>query len=138
MNSRSKSGLFMIELVIVIVVFSFSAAKSLEVFFHSRQIAEQSNNLSRASIEVQTAADCYKSHGGDFISTAEFLNGSVEDNKIMIYYDAKWEKVKNFTEARYCLTITETATLESVITAEDTKGGDLIFSVMVRGGLGLG
>ena len=137
MNSRSKSGLFMIELVVVIVVFSFSAAKCLEVFFHSRQTAEISSSLSRASIEVQTAADCYKSYDGDLFSTAELLGGSVDGERLIIYYDSGWKHTDNADNARFCVTITETAPRESTVIAEDLNGAP-IFSVDVRGGLDIG
>ena len=137
MNSRSKSGLFLIELIIVITVFSISAAVCLRLFFQSRVIANESYNLSRASLEVQSAADCYKSSGGDLAETADRLGGSLLDGKLMIYYDEKWGKTEDRDDAGFFVGISEISDLESIVCAQALGGGE-IFSVSVRGGMNLG
>ena len=138
MNTRSKSGLFLIELVIVILVFSLSAAVCLRLFFQSRLISNESRNLSQASLSVQSVADCYKAMDGDFNKTAEFLGGSLEEDTIDFYYNDMWERVGSIDDASYVVKIEKISEIhrESSVTASDFNGNS-IFSVIVRGGLDL-
>lgn len=137
MNTRSKSGLFMIELVIVIVIFSILSAECLKVFFHSRQIADQSQNLSRSTLAVQSVADCYKSANGDLKQVTEIMGGVLDGEKLTLYFSPKWEQVGDINDAGFCVTIVETAVREGTVTAEDLNKGSL-FSVKVRGGWDFG
>jgi type II secretory pathway pseudopilin PulG len=133
MNTRSKSGLFLIELIVVILVFSLSAATCLNLFFRSRQISIESRMLSHASMAVQSAADCYKSAAGDLKRTAELTGGELHDEgTLTLYYDAFWERVD--APASYAVVIMPLIEREGIITAEDAIGTP-IFSVTVRGGL---
>lgn len=138
MNSKSKSGLFLIELIVVILIFSLSAATCLRLFFQSRQIATESKNLSYASLAVQSTADCYKSSGGDVKKVAEMLGGSIVDDRLYLYYDADWNRAADDGTAPYSVSIRELApgAGEGVIVAESKVSGP-IFSISVRGGLDL-
>jgi len=138
MNTRSKAGLFLIELIVVITVFSVSAAVCLRIFFMAHQLSVESRNLSHASVEVQSAADCYKSMKGDIHATAEFLDGDCgPDGVLYLYYDEHWERVDVLEAASFSVSVTETAPGKGRILAEDTDGA-AIFSVNVRGELNIG
>lgn len=139
MNTRSKSSLFLIELVIVILVFSLSAAVCLRLFFQSRQISDQSRNISEASLAVQSVADIYKGSNGDFNKTADFLKGTIADDTISFYYDSVWERVEQKGDASFVVELEKTKEehRECVITASTLKDNSSIFSVTVRGGLDL-
>ena len=138
MNTRSKSSLFLIELVIVILVFSLSAAVCLRLFFESRKISDQSRNVSQASITVQTVADCYKAMKGDFNKTAQLLDGTVKGQVVEFYYNRIWESVGSADDAYFVIRIEliEHQHKESTVTASRLDGNE-IFSVLVRGGLDL-
>ncbi|MCL1830409.1 MAG: hypothetical protein FWG21_03165 [Oscillospiraceae bacterium] len=136
MNTRSKSSLFLIELVLVILVFSLSAAVCLRLFFESRLISNESRNISQASLAVQSVADVYKAMKGDYLKTAEFLGGSANDDSVDFYYNEIWEPVDNLADASFIIQLQEINEMhrESSVTAS-TLDGDPIFSVVVRGGL---
>lgn len=136
MNTRSKSSLFLIEILAVILLFALSAGVCLRLFFQSRQISRESINLSRASLEVQSAADCYKALDGDIDGAAEILGGVVSDGALSVYYDGEWVQTEGADGASYCVTVMELAPKEGIVTAEDLSGG-WIFTVNVRGGLDL-
>ena len=139
MNTRSKSSLFLIELVIVILVFSLSAAVCLRMFFQSRQISSRSRNISQASLAVQSVADCYRSMKGDYEKTADFLDGTTLHSTICFYYNSVWESVGSKEEASFIIEIEKINDLhkESSVTAYSLDGA-AIFSVTVRGELNLG
>lgn len=136
MNTRSKSGLFLIELIVVILIFSLSAATCLRLFFQSRQIAAESKNLSYASLAVQSTADCYKSSGGDIEKVAEMLGGSIVNDQLYLYYDADWSRAEDDGAAPYYVRIQELVAGDGVIVAEGKASGPIL-SISVRGGLDL-
>ena len=138
MNTRSKSSLFLIELVIVILVFSLSAAVCLRMFFQSRLISNESRNISQASLAVQSVADSYKGMHGDYLKTTELLNGTLVDSTITFYYNEVWEQVSSNTNASYTVVVEKISEKhkESSVTASSIDG-TVIFSVIVRGGLNL-
>lgn len=77
MNTRggSKTGLFLIELVIVILFFSVSATICMRIFAFSYTAANHSRDLSDATAAAAATAECFKACGGDIIKTAEILDG---------------------------------------------------------------
>lgn len=136
MNTRSKSGLFLIELVAVILIFSLSAALCLRIFFRSRQVEAESRNLSYASLAVQSAADCYKSANGDIVKVADLLSGSLSNGELFLYYDADWNRVFDETSSSAYVSIMELSPNEGIVTARESGSGP-IFSLTVRGGIDL-
>ena len=137
MNTRSKSGLFLIELTVVILVFSLASATCLNLFFHSRRIAEKSRNLSHASLVVQSVADGYKSSGGDMEKTAKLVGGEFSDGDLLLNYDINWQLMTTGTDPVFRVVLTTQTKDEGIVTAESVADGEELFSVCVRGGLDL-
>ncbi|MCL2538821.1 MAG: type II secretion system GspH family protein [Oscillospiraceae bacterium] len=128
----------MIELIVVTAVFSISAAVCLRIFFLSHQLTVESRNLSHASIEVQSAADCYKAAGGDILATADLLGAQLDPNgALLMHYDDLWKRVYESEAASFSVSVREAEQGYSVVTAEKA-GGAAIFSVNVRGDIKLG
>ena len=83
----TRSGLFAIELLIAVGVFSLCAAICVGLFVRSEVMSQDSADLNRAVTE------CFKAVGGDLEKTAELTGGSLEDGKLRLYYDQDWQKV---------------------------------------------
>ena len=89
----TRSGLFSIELLIAVGVFSLCAAICVGLFVRSEVMSQDSADLNRAVTEARSAAECFKAAGGDLEKTAELTGGSLEDGKLRLYYDQNWQKV---------------------------------------------
>ena len=89
----TRSGLFAIELLIAVGVFSLCAAICVGLFVRSEVMSQDSADLNRAVAEARNAAECFKAVGGDLEKTAELAGGSLEDGKLRLYYDQDWQKV---------------------------------------------
>ena len=89
----TRSGLFAIELLIAVEVFSLCAAICVGLFVRSEVMSQDSAGLNRAVAEARSAAECFKAVGGDLEKTAELTGGSLEDGKLRLYYDQDWQKV---------------------------------------------
>ena len=61
----SKSALFLMELLIAMLVFTFTAAICMRIFVYAKLTADSAGDLSAAVTNVQNAAECYKAYKGD-------------------------------------------------------------------------
>jgi Tfp pilus assembly protein PilE len=56
----SKSALFLFELMIVILIFTFAAAICTEIFANSLRMSRESRGLTMSSVNAQTVAEEFK------------------------------------------------------------------------------
>ena len=61
----TRSGLFAIELLIAVGVFSLCAAICVGLFVRSEVMSQESADLTRAVSEARSVAECFKAAGGD-------------------------------------------------------------------------
>ena len=90
MRTHSKTPLFLMELIIMLLVFSVSAAICLQVFVGARRISEESHRLDVAVMQAQTAAEYWKASHGDLEETAECMGALPEGNRFSVYYEEEW------------------------------------------------
>ncbi|MGN1350875.1 MAG: type II secretion system protein [Anaerovoracaceae bacterium] len=77
---NSKSGLFLMEMIIVILFFSICSAICINVFAKARITADHSSDLNRAVVRAISAAEVYKSAEGDLKTTGELLDDASGDD----------------------------------------------------------
>ena len=132
----SASGMFLIELLLAILIFSIASAICLQVFVTAHQISNESNNINRAVIVAQNGAECFKAAGGDLSETARLLGGNVAGggSVIELYYDASWKPAEPH-DFEYILEIKEITDrggglTDSAAVVSDADGNQ-IFSIPV-------
>ena len=90
----TRSGLFAIELLISVGIFSLCAAICVGLFVRSEVMSQDSANLSRAVTEAKSAAECFKAAGGDLEKTVGLIGGEiVAGDTLFLEYDADWNKL---------------------------------------------
>ncbi len=77
---NSKSGLFLMEMIIVILFFSICAAICVNVFAKARVISDSSRDLNNAAIRSSNIAEVYKAADGDMQKTAQLLESVSDDD----------------------------------------------------------
>ncbi len=103
----TRSGLFAIELLIAVGVFSLCAAICVGLFVRSEVMSQDSANLNRAVAEARSAAECFKAVGGDLEKTAELTGGQISgDTTLFISYDQSWHKLDAGAESAFDITLT--------------------------------
>lgn len=103
----TKSGLFAIELLIAVGVFSLCAAICVGLFVRSEVMSQDSADLNRAVAEARSAAECFKAVGGDLEKTAELTGGQISgDTTLFISYDQSWHKLDAGAESAFDITLT--------------------------------
>lgn len=105
-RGMSRSQLFLIELIIVILFFSFAGAITVQVFSKAHELAQNSTDLNGAILAVQRAAETDK--------TAAF--SEIDMNQEPIYFNSNWG-LSTPSEAVY--------TLKSNITLEEREAGSM-------------
>lgn len=90
MRNRSKTPLFLMELIIMLLVFAISAAVCLQVFAGAKRISAESQQLDFACMEAQKAAEYWKASYGDLEKTAEHMGAVAEGNSFSVYYEEEW------------------------------------------------
>ncbi len=105
--TSSKSGLFLMELMAVILFFSISAAICLQMFVYASNTAENAENLSYATLSARSVAECYQATDGDLGQMAEILSCFTQDDILQIGYDAQWQPTQE--NPSFILTLTQSS-----------------------------
>lgn len=92
-QGMSRSHLFLMELIVVILFFAFAGAITVQVFAKAHELARDTEALNGAILAVQSAAETDK--------TAAF--GEISASRKSIYFDVDW-KVTDSAGAVYVLT----------------------------------
>ncbi len=91
---KSKSSLALMELVIMILVFAFTAAFCLMAFVWADTTSEEQVARDSAIIEAQNMAELLKNSHGKEIEKAE-----------AVYFDGNWEETDGENHWEYVLTV---------------------------------
>jgi type II secretory pathway pseudopilin PulG len=94
-KSGTKTGLFLIELIISLLLFAFCAAICIQIFAGAKFRTEDSSALSKGVFLASSAAELYKAYGGDMEDLRKAYgkdSASLYDGQLTVYYDENWEE----------------------------------------------
>jgi len=95
MKNISRTNLFMIELIIIIIFFSFASYVVINVFQTSNKLASDTDVLNGAVIRAESIAETYKAiEFYDLIEQGETL-----------YYNENWIKVDTQDTSKYSIIV---------------------------------
>lgn len=110
MRRKSKSSLFLMELIIAILFFSVSAVICIQLFVASYSTSHKSRDLNAAVLQAQTAAEYFRSSEGNM----ELLCGKlplkqISDSEYICYFDENGVfDTRNFSDYEMRLTYYKT------------------------------
>ncbi|MFY9199026.1 MAG: hypothetical protein WBK75_07575 [Acutalibacteraceae bacterium] len=133
-HSRSKSGLFLMEMIIVILFFSISSAICMKIFSTSKIKSDHSRDISNASVKAQSCAETYKAYSADLEKVASTLDGGFDKNRLVVYYDENWQEVEKKDEASYTLTLKneDDKYISTAKICVEKKDGKSLFEIKVK------
>lgn len=121
-NSKSKTSLFLMEIIIAILFFSIASAICLRLFAGSHQLTEKDRNLSNALLWSQNLSESFTGHEGNIVAIKALYDGaflSTSDDEgegtLILFFDEKWNAVD---------TSLTSASFEAILTTrKDTAAG---------------
>ena len=96
MNKRSsKSGLFLMELIIAILVFSIASALCIQIFAKSHILSQTTQELNHAVSMSESAAEIFYGTDGTLEEVSKILDSahmSIQNgNTITLFYDSSFQ-----------------------------------------------
>ncbi|MGE4214713.1 MAG: type II secretion system protein [Anaerotignaceae bacterium] len=83
----NKSGLFLMELIVVTLFFSVAAVICLKVFYAGESLSKESQVLTNTVIQAQNAAQLIKSDNGGIETFCDYYGATAKDGIIILYFD---------------------------------------------------
>ena len=136
--SRSKSGLFLMELIIAIAFFAVSSAVCVQLFAMAYNLSSRSVGIQMAVMNAQSAAESFKLTGGDIDSMTYVLRADVIDGRIVAGFDENWNTASY--DIRFEMVVetdTSTALATATISVTDNVTGEALYSLTVKRYLGV-
>lgn len=114
-NNYSKSQIFLLEFIIVVLFFTICSTICISVFIKADRISKDSSRDVNALIVAQNAAECFKA--SDSADPGEYLKiNEIKDGNYFIYYDKEFDAADK-NSATYTLKINLAETDENIVTA---------------------
>lgn len=143
MKNSSRTTLFLMEQLIVILIFAICAAVCVKIFVGSYTMVSDSRDKKNSLIVAESGAECYKALGGDADKIAMYLDGTAtgsdEDGVITVYYNKSWQACEG-ADADYLMQISSRESEEygsllfGDISVEKVTGEEIIsLTVCARG-----
>lgn len=98
-NNSSKTGLFLMELIIAILFFSLAGAVCIQLFVRSHIISNESVELNCSVLWAQNVAETFYGCNGDIRQMAALLGNAViasDDNEVQVltlFFDEDFQQV---------------------------------------------
>lgn len=91
-RTNSKTALFLMELILMILLFALSAAVCMRIFAAAQTLSDGSRELNGAVMEAENAAESFKATGGDAEAAAALCSAAeASPGGFRVYYDEKWD-----------------------------------------------
>lgn len=103
-NRMSRSGLFLLELIIAILFFAVTSAVCVNLFVQAHLTSAESSKLTAAAREVQSAAELVKAADGDLEKLAVQLDATASPGRLDLCFDNDWNRT-DAKSAVYTVTV---------------------------------
>lgn len=129
-----KSGLFLMELALIILFFAMTSAVCVNLFVSARLTSIAAKDLNHAVIEAQSAAESIKQAMGDDVLLAEMLGAVPQGETLVVSYDQGWLPTTQKAQERYQLRVIPSPTAGGMrYTEVEVLKGELILYKLKTG-----
>lgn len=131
--NRSKSGLFLMELIIAIAFFAFSSSNCIQLFAKAHTLSAKSAGVNMAIATAQSAAECFKSTGGNPEEMSMLLGATAAGSLLTAQYDEGWQAVSG--DGRYVLTVeldTASSPASAAIVVIDNTNNEVLHQLVAK------
>ena len=132
--SRSKSGLFLMEMIIAICFFAVASGICVQLFVAAHSISQRSANIQMAVMNAQSAAAAFKATGQNTEALVTTLGASYHGGgQIVAWFNEEWEAVALEDGHHQMVVEKDLSVVPAVayITVYDVASGDMLYSLSV-------
>lgn len=109
-TTHSKSGLFLMEMILSLLILSLTAAACIQLFAAARSCYRQAREWNHIQELTTTAGEILEGSNGSQEAFLELLpGGTVTDESLLYAYDSRWQACSP-QEASYRFSVTLTVT----------------------------
>lgn len=130
---KNKSGIFLIELLFVVLIILLSITSCVKIFFESQKISEQSYVLTNAVIESENIAQLLKNADGDLVQFEEYYKANISGNIAEKYFNDEFKYCKDESNSSYKMRVEKNSDDSGLIFFDiifsDVKTGDIIYTL---------
>ncbi|MDL2215665.1 hypothetical protein LJB77_01110 [Ruminococcaceae bacterium OttesenSCG-928-N02] len=132
--TRSKTALFLIELIIAVLFFSVASAVCIQLFAHSKELSERSAALNGAMLQLESCAEVYTATGGDMQAVCNLVGAQSTAEGFTACYTRTFSICEpDDHNAYYIFTAYETHNDNGLSTLElavaPISGGEVLFNI---------
>ena len=107
---RSKTSLFLMELIIATLFFALSSTVCIQMFIKGHQISDANEARNHAMLCAQSLMEAYEAYDGDLAFTATlYENADLDNATLTVYYTDSWQLISS-----------ENATYQATLTVSET------------------
>ena len=105
----SKTGLFLIELILSIFFFIIAAAVVLQLFVKSHFLSESTISINNALLYTQNMSEVFLANDGNFEAVKSLYADNLtdlpelSDHSILLLFDKNWNAASKESDAKYCV-----------------------------------
>lgn len=103
--AASRSGLFLIELILSVFFFIIAAAVVMQLFVKSHFISKDTININHALLYTQNISEIFLAAYGDFNAVETAFHPEIQDTgngaTAILYFDKDWQRQDTRTDAVY-------------------------------------
>lgn len=131
-NNSSRSGLFLMELIVSILFFSLAGAICVKLFVGSHLLSQKSVELNHSLEWCQNTAEIFYGCQGDETAMNEILQGDLssgeKESTITVYLDQDFQPVSQADASSYVLYASITKSSPLLSCSVSVRKGDAAFS----------
>lgn len=105
---KNKSGVFLMELIIVVLFVSLALTVCVKVFVSGEKLSKKSYALTNAVIQAQNAANLIKNNFGDLEVLEKYYGLDKSEDNPTVYFDDKFEECSENDNYTYKMIIEQT------------------------------
>lgn len=130
---KNKSGIFLIELMFVVLIILLSVTSCVKIFFESQKLSEKSYVLTHAVIESENAAKLLKNGEGSATQLQDYYKlDTLVDNEA-VYFDDAFEVCTDKEKQKYKMSVEKNSEGLGLVFFEivfsDIKSEDIIYTL---------
>ena len=91
--ARSKSGLFLMELIIAICFFAVASAVCVQLFAHAHTLSQRSKGIQMAVLNAQSVAEGFRGLDGNVDALADIWLAMADDAGFVAWFNDDWVNV---------------------------------------------